>query len=151
MEYILLAALCSEGWRRGRLLEVARASTDAHGYDLILSEGGTTRHVQCKASVEGGRTAAQAIHLNLASRTGGCVIWMIEDAENLRLKRFGWFGGGLGAPLPPLGDREVRHTKGDSEGAKAVRPNLRRLPRGAFEWLEGVEAVFDRLFGAEPT
>jgi hypothetical protein len=45
VEYAFLGALCAEGWRRHRYMEVVRASTDAYGYDLILSEG--VGHAAC--------------------------------------------------------------------------------------------------------
>ena len=148
VEYAFLGALCADGWRLGRLVEVARAATDAHGYDVILSEGGITRHVQLKSSILGGKAAHQSVNLKLCDRPGGCVIWIVVDGDTLALQRYGWFGARNGAPLPNPGDRPVRHAKGDATGAKAIRPGLRRLPRGAFDWLDGIAPLFDRMFEA---
>jgi hypothetical protein len=40
---------------------------------------------------------------------------------------FLWFGGELGKPLPPLGDKVSRHSKGNKDGYKAEWLNIREV------------------------
>jgi hypothetical protein len=57
-----------------------------------------------------------------------------------------------GEALPDLGKRVARHTKGNKEGVKAERPNIRLLARPRFEKLASMGAVAQALFGvALPT
>ena len=76
IEYIFLGDICSFGWMNDRFVEVARAQTDAFGYDLVLSSGGVTRHVQLKASKVDGKTAFQKISMSLTEKESGCVVWI---------------------------------------------------------------------------
>ncbi len=62
---------------------------------------------------------------------------------------FLWFGGKPGEPLPPLGDRVGRHTKSDSTGLKAERPNIRLVGKGQFLALSTMDDVVKALFGME--
>ncbi len=147
VEYILLAELCSLGWARDRMIEVARTQTDAQGYDLVLACDGVIRHVQMKASKAGGRTATQNINVALATKPGGCVVWVVVDPETLRPVEYLWFGGAPGDPLPDLGEKRGRHTRGNAEGTKGVRDDIRVINKGRFERLASAETLFARLFG----
>ncbi|MBT9147438.1 MAG: hypothetical protein DDT32_01193 [Syntrophomonadaceae bacterium] len=50
-------------------------------------------------------------------------------------------------PLPSLVDRKVaKHTKGDKDGVKAERRNIRVLPKGGFTRIESIENLYVRLF-----
>ena len=147
VEYIFLAELCSYAWESDRFVEIARAHTDAFGYDLVLNCNGITRHVQLKASVSGGSTARQNINVALAEKESGCILWLVINQKSLKLDGFLWFGGQANAPLPVLGEKTARHSKGNSEGDKLERPNIRVLNKGRFEKLDGIEEVFSYLFG----
>ena len=147
IEYILLAELCSYGWQNDRFVEVARAQTDAFGYDLVLSAEGYTRHVQLKASIESGKARSQKINRGLERKASACVIWMKVHPDTLRPLLFGWFGDLPGKPLPDLGQRRAKHTKGNADGKKLERPNLREVAWSSFEELKSTAEVFDRLFG----
>lgn len=149
VEYIVLGALCSWGWSRGRLVEVSRTKTDAFGYDVVLSSGGVTRHVQLKASVAGGTTRDQKVNSALARREGGCVLWIRVDADTLMPVDYGWFGGAPGQPMPDLGDKVARHSKGDATGEKKLRPGIRVVPWSRFVKLQTAGEVFACLFGEE--
>lgn len=53
-----------------------------------------------------------------------------------------------GGPLPPIHDAKVaRHTKGDQDGYKAERPNIRELNKGHFIRHETIQEIFHALFG----
>jgi hypothetical protein len=62
---------------------------------------------------------------------------------------FLWFGGEPGKPLPPLGDRVGKHSKGDSTGNKAARPKIRLIVKGQFSTLSSMAEVAQALFGNE--
>ncbi|MGR3485534.1 MAG: hypothetical protein ACU0BF_09325 [Paracoccaceae bacterium] len=146
IEYRFLAELTGYAWSRGRIIEVMRAATDAFGYDLVLSEGAITRHVQLKASVSGGRAASQKIGISLAEKASGCVIWIEVESDTLIPTGFRWFGGAPNRPIGDLGTRVAKHTKADSTGKKAERSAHRIVPKGSFDAIDSIEGVFARLF-----
>jgi len=128
--------------------EVLRSEFDAFGYDVVIEANRILRHVQLKATVATGSRSHVDVQLALADKPGGCVVWVFVDRETLRLGPFLWFGGEPGQPLPPLGDRAVRHTRGDSEGTKKVRAGLRRLPRGSFTRFDAISDLAMAMFGS---
>jgi hypothetical protein len=70
------------------------------------------------------------------------------DQETLELGPFYWFGGEPGKPLPDITDKTVaKHTKGNKEGVKLERPNLRVLSKADFTKLTIIDEVVFRLFG----
>jgi hypothetical protein len=58
----------------------------------------------------------------LSARPSGCVIWIIFDQMTVELGPHLWFGGEPGKPLPALGERVGKHSKGDGNGHKAQGP-----------------------------
>lgn len=144
IEHLFVGDLLRCLWRMGlRDIEVLRAEVDRAGYDLVLEANGVLRHVQFKASYCGARTREVGINVNLAQKPSGCVLWIWFDPSSMDLGPFLWFGGPPGKPLPPLGDRVGRHTRGN----KADRPNIRRLGRNRFAALQTMGEVVDQLFG----
>jgi len=126
--------------------EVLRAEFDANGYDVAIEAAGLLRHVQLKASASTGRRAHVDVQLSLADKPGGCVIWIFVDPDSLKLGPFLWFGDERGRSLPPLGDREVKHSRGDATGAKKVRPRLRRISKGEFTRFETIKELAKAMF-----
>ena len=148
LEHLFVGDLLRCLWCKGtRDIEVLRAEVDRGGYDLVLEANGVMRHVQLKSSHRTAKTREVGINMNLAQKPSGCAIWIQFDPASMDLGPFLWFGGQPGAPLPPLGDRVGRHTKGDSTGLKAARPNIRLLRRSRFEILPTMDAVVCELFG----
>ncbi len=147
LEHQLLGEIARRMLLAGRRCEVLRAEFDAFGHDVVLESEGVLRHVQLKAMRADGRRADVNIHTALADKPSGCVIWMLVDPATLTATGFLWLGGAPGDPLPDLGDRPVRHAKGDATGAKAVRPDLREVRRSRFERVADHEVLIDRLFG----
>jgi hypothetical protein len=150
VEYIFLAALCSYGWAHDRFVEVARSKTDAFGYDLVLSSGPATRHVQLKASRIDGKTRSQMINKTLANKTGGCAVWLKVDSDTLLPQSFGWLEVPKGWPTEAEckdgGIRIARQTRGNAEGVKAQRENIFEVSGRKFTPLASIGAVFDALF-----
>jgi hypothetical protein len=152
LEKILEARFCAELatdlWLRGIAdFEVLRSEVDDAGYDLVLEANGCLRHIQLKASRAGAATAEVSVSTRLSRKPSGCVVWMLYDPDTLRLERFRWLGGAPGTPLPALGDKVTRHTKGDRLGFKAERPGHRVVPKARFETLHSPAELLDRLFG----
>lgn len=151
LEHLFVGDLLRCLWRRGdRDIEVLRAEVDKGGYDAVLEVNGILRHIQLKASHKTAKTREVGINIALARKPSGCVIWMQFDPENMDLGPFLWFGAEPGAPLPDLGDRVGKHSKADSKGTKAERPNIRQLRRSRFETLSSMDSVVGALFGCAP-
>ena len=148
IEHLFVGDLLRCLWRQGsRDIEVLRAEVDRAGYDLVLESNGILRHVQLKASFRSAKTSQVGININLAQKLGGCVIWIWFDPDSMELGPFLWFGGSPGEPLPSLGDRVGRHSKGDRTGHKAERPNIRLLRKGQFSPISTMDEVTEALFG----
>jgi PD-(D/E)XK endonuclease len=149
LEHLFVGQIMRDLWLRGaRDFEVLRPTTDAAGYDVVLAANGVIRHVQLKSSAIAGKTARQKINTALGRQPSGCVVWMRFDPVSLSLGPFHWFGGQPGQPLPDLGDRIGKHTKGNAEGIKAERKSIRILHKGEFETVHELSQVTDRLFGS---
>ncbi len=149
IEHLFIGELLKLSWMRGDCaLEVARPEVDRSGCDLIAEHGQVIRHIQLKASHRGAVARSQNVHLGLATKPAGCVVWIRFDAATLTLGPFLFFGNGPAEPLPLLADfRVARHTKANMAQVKSERPNLRVIPQTAFETLPDIAAVYARLFG----
>ena len=148
LEHRFLAEVCSELWRRQCFdFSVARGEVDDGGFDLIFEVGDLIRHVQLKAKHIEGRAARYAIQTALARKPSACVVVMVHDARTLEIDHYRFLGGAPGTSLPELGDRAVRHTKGNAQGEKTIRPALRNVPLGSFEKVESTAQLIPHLFG----
>lgn len=146
LEYGFLGELCREMWKRGIEMDILRSHTDRSGYDILLEACGIERHVQLKSSFIGAKTARQKVNIRLADRPSGCVIWVRFNPDTLELAEFLWFGASPRAPLPDLGDKIAKHTKGDKTGHKANRTAIRLINKGQFEHIPSIAKLADRLF-----
>lgn len=146
-EHLFLGDLTRALLRSGRRCEVLRAEFDGSGFDVALEAEGVLRHVQLKAMRADGKRAHVDIHTALAAKPSGCVVWMLIDPATFETTAYRWFGADPGNPLPTLGDKTVRHTKADSQGVKAERPDVRQLGRGRFETIPNMDGLIERLFG----
>jgi hypothetical protein len=135
-------------WRSGRRdIEVLKSEVDRGGYDLVLEANGVIRHIQLKSSFRGSKVREVDISMKLLQKPSGCILWIEFDPESLAIERFYWFGGPAQSPLPGLGVRVSRHSKGDSIGRKNERLIHRVLTRGRFDALTDIGEVVERLFG----
>lgn len=122
MEHIFLAEILQECWfQRRQIVEVLRAEVDAAGYDVVLEAAGKIRHVQLKASRQGGKTSKQTINTKLADRVGGCVVWIAyevdEEKGRARLK-YRWWDSET---------KELPETMGRNPRTGKERPNTAEL------------------------
>ena len=148
LEHLFVGDLLRCLWQSGvRDMEVLRAEVDWGGYDLVLEANGVLRYLQLKASHATAKAREVKINTNLERKPGGCVIWMRYSPATLALGPFFWFGGKPRQAMPSLGEKIARHTKGNKEGVKAQRPNIRLLTTTRFDKLESMRAVADALFG----
>lgn len=105
-------------------------------------------HVQLKASHTGSSTRRVKVNLRLTKKPSGCVIWVWFDPQTLHLDRFLWFGCEPGLPLPDLSIlRIAKHAKGNAQGIKLERPNLRVIPKSHFEAIATIDELVLKLFG----
>jgi hypothetical protein len=121
--------MLQEAWFRfGQTVEVLRSEVDASGYDVVLECNGVIRHVQLKMSRADSRAASQKVHLQLAGKPSGCIVWLIRHPGGDHRPRltYRYFRGGPGEPLPSLDAfRVAKHVKGalaGREGGAAQHP-----------------------------
>ena len=149
LEHLLIGDLLKYSWlHAGASLEVSQPSIDRSGHDVVLEANGVTRHLQLKSSSRAARTPAQNVHLGLAAKPSGCVVWTRFDRATMTLGPFLFFGAEPGLPLPPLDAFKIaKHTKGNKDGVKQERPNLRVVRMSQFREIADIPALYVALFG----
>lgn len=151
LEHLFVGAVLRNLWIRGPVaVEVMKPQVDDAGYDIVMEANTTLRHIQLKSSFLGATTSSQKVHVRLAEKPSGCVVWIRFDPKTLEIGPFLWLGNPPGQKLPFSAAWKVaRHTKGNAEGIKAERPNIRDVPRGAFDPIPTLDILVDRLFGEQ--
>jgi hypothetical protein len=149
LEHLLIGDLLKHSWLcAGAKLEVSQPSIDRSGHDVVLEANGVTRHVQLKSSSHTAMTSTQKVHVGLASKPSGCVVWTRFDRSTMKLGPFFFFGAEPGLPLPPLdGFKMAKHTKADKDGVKRDRPNLRVVRMSQFREITDIPSLYVALFG----
>ena len=149
IEHVFVGEVMRALWRAGvHEVDVLRAETDAAGYDIVIEVGSVTRHIQLKSSARNSKTSKQKVHVALGNKRSGCVLWVLFDSSTVELGPFLWFGGSHGKPLPDItGFPVAKHTKGNAEGVKAERKNIRVVAKGKFTKIESISGVIEKLFG----
>lgn len=152
IEHLFVGEVLRTLWLAGvNQVEVLKSEVDGAGYDVVLECRSLVRHIQLKAGRRGGKRASVGVQVKLREKPSGCVVWIYFDPGTMALGPFFWFGGPPGQPLPEIADFKVgKHTKGDSKGHKAERPNMRLVPKGRFERVDTVAGIVERLFGQAP-
>ena len=148
IEHLFVGELLTLSWlHHGCSLEIAKPEVDNSGYDFIMESNGHLRHIQLKTSIIGGKTSSQKIHLRLTKKPSGCVVWVYFNQETLKLGPFLFFGGSPDDQMSDLNNlKKAKHTKGNKDGFKAERPNLRVVPKGQFKQFDSIEALYAQLF-----
>ena len=149
LEHLFVGELLRHLWRKGVVnAEFLAPEVDDGGYDLVIECNSVIRHIQLKSSFTGSKTSRQRIHLRLAQKPSGCVVWIMFDPITLELGPFLWYGGFPGRRLPDISSLPVaKHTKGDATGHKAERPNIRVIKKNLFEKINTMEQPAEKLFG----
>ena len=148
VEHLFVGELLKESWKnKGCSLELSKPDVDNAGYDLIAEANGIIRHVQLKTAFLGAKTANQKVNIALAEKVSGCVVWIFFDQDSLELGPYLFFGGKPGQKLPNIdGCPTAKHTKGDSKGYKAERPNIRVIKKGLFKTYSSIPCLYAALF-----
>ena len=147
IEHLFISELLKLSWQKTCSLEISRPEVDNAGYDLIAEANGTIRHIQLKASFIDSTVIRQKIHIALAGKPSGCVIWIYFDKDTLELGPFLFFGGQPGERLPDIsGFRNAKHTKGNAQGIKLERPNIKVINKGYFTIYKDISMLFAALF-----
>ena len=135
--HLFVGELLKLAWQRYDCgLEVAKPEVDNAGYDVIAEFNGVVRHIQLKSSHLASSTSKQNMHVKLADKPSGCMIWIVFDDEELQLNHFLYYGGKAGESLPDLGNLKVaKHSKGNKDGIKLERQNIRVVNKGQFKRL----------------
>jgi len=148
LEHRFISEITAELWRRGHFdFAVSHSEVDNAGYDVIVEVGEVIRHIQLKAMQSGGARRQFGLQLRLQDKVSACAIVMLHNPRTLAIEGWRFFGGAPGSKIPDLGDRAVRHTKGNRTGFKADRPALRNVLLSTFEAVTDIEQLVDRLFG----
>ena len=150
LEHRLLSDLAVLMLRQGVEMDVLRSEFDAQGHDVVLEALGVMRHVQLKATVEGGKASGVIINPRLSFKRSGCVVWMNYDRHTLDITSYRCLGGSPGSQLSSLGDRLARRARANAQGVKAQMPGHRVIAKGSFDRLANLEELADRLFGPVP-
>ncbi len=88
------------------------------------------------------------INIKLSQKPSGCIIWIIFDEDTLSIQELLWFGSQPNAPIPSLGQFTMgHHTRFNARGHRPPRPNIRELPKSAFERLPSISVLATKLFG----
>jgi len=147
VEHLFVGELMALLWSRGiREIELLRAEVDCAGYDLVIECEGIERHVQLKSRRGEAKARKVDVHTALCRKPSGCVLWITFDEKERKIGPYLWFGGLPGRPIPELGDRVARHTRGPKSERKAIRV----VKRSDFEKLATIEEVAEKLFGLRP-
>lgn len=147
IEHLFIGELLKLSWLKyGCSLEIAKPEVDNSGYDVIAESNGVIRHIQIKTSTLSGKTAKQKIHVQLSEKPSACVIWIYFD-EAMNLIHFFYFGANAGHPMPSIADlKTAKHSKGNKDGFKAERQNIREIPKGKFKKINSIEDLYEQLF-----
>lgn len=149
IEHLFVGELLKLSWViKDFSLEVSKPEVDNSGYDLIIEANGYIRHIQLKSTFSGAKTARQNINMSLSYKPSGCIVWIIFKKDSLELGPFLFFGGGPGDPLPDISTFKIaKHTKGNSDGFKSERPNIRTISKTNFKSYETIREIYSVLFG----
>jgi hypothetical protein len=128
-------------------VEVLRSKLDDCGNNLVVERKGILRHVQLKSTYSGDKTSRKKINIRIAQKPRGCVVWIVFAAATLSLESFLWLGGKPGMKISSLGERVGWHTKGNSEGLKALRANIRVIGKAQFRKIGSMGELVRELFG----
>lgn len=149
IEHLFVGELLKHSWTNENFsLEISKPEVDNQGYDIVAEANGVIRHIQLKAAYIGSSTRQQKLHVALADKPSGCIIWIYFDEKTLDLGPFLYFGANPGEPLPNISAlKTARHTKANAEGIKAKRPAIRIVPKSQFKSIDSIEELYDKLFG----
>ena len=149
LEHLFAGEVMRHVWLSGvKRLDVLKPQVDDGGYDLVLEASSIVRHVQLKSTFKGSMVRRFNVNAGLSAKPSGCVVCLQFDAQTLNLGPFYWFGGAPNKPLPDLSAFPIaKHTKGNAQGVKNLRSNIRVVPLSAFVSVPSIPQLAAKLFG----
>lgn len=151
LEHLFVGELLRHLWSRGITdAEFLRSEVDNGGYDLVIACNSIIRHIQLKSSHSEAKAASQKVNVRLTQKPSGCVVWLKFNARSLKLGPFLWFGGAPRQPLPDITGSDfpvAKHTKGNADGVKTQRPNIRVVKKKHFVTVSTIAELAEKLFG----
>lgn len=143
----LIAELASELWQRGERLAIFNAEVDDSGFDLVLGCEQRLRYLQIKQTHSEGKAASFSVRLDFSKLPGSCMVVIVYDSAQLRIKNFLFYGGLVSDPMPSVEAFPKSKLAGrvDSAGIKRVRPHYRDISRREFKTVTAPQLV-DLLF-----
>ena len=108
------------------------------------------RHVQLKSAHHRSTTGEVPVNAALADSVGGCVVWVRYDVQSLVITGQSFAGAKPGESWFELRDFPIaRRTTRNGARERPLRPNVRKVPKKAFESLPNYAVLAERLFGVE--
>lgn len=146
VEHQFITDLMVHEWRmQASQIDILRPEIDRCGYDLVVSRKSVVRYIQIKSSIFGGATQSQNVHTNLLTKPDGCIVWVVTKSD-LTLHSYIVAIPIVGQALGTNGLIVAKHTKGNAQGVKLARPNIRVIPKSKFTACPSMPALFDLLF-----
>lgn len=148
IEHLLIGELLKLSWEKYNCqIEISKPEVDNSGYDILVEANNILRHIQLKTSYIGSTTSYQKVHVKLGDKPAGCIVWIYFDVETLSLGPFYYFGSDRAKPLKSfIGSKVAKHSKGNKDGVKAERPNIRVINKGQFKVHNDIESLYNVLF-----
>lgn len=149
LEHLLLARLSQELWRnkKSKLLEIAIAEIDNKGFDVVLTVGKITRHVQLKCLTLGGKRSKIDVNVGLFDKPSGCVLLWEYNPDDLEFTRFYFYGNRPGTRIPDIRKLDVALSPRRSLMGRTPRKNVRNVPKSLFARVSKIEGLVEKLFG----
>ena len=156
LEQVFTAEVIQACWLSLPPLEIAHAMVDSAGYDLVVSCGRVTRHIQLKAV----RRARVSAHRDLANKPAGCCVLLLRSSTDAGTAgeprvtlRYRYVGGKtplepftLDPEWPPA--KKTMHSKTeDGQWVKKEKEHHVLVPRSAFSAETGIAELVTALFG----
>lgn len=133
LEQVFCSEVLQAAWKVGLpVLEIDRPFVDFKGYDLVMTSGKVTRHVQLKGVYPANKTGTVDVQLALADKPAGCVVLMFLDVDAsgdriiLSYRLFGRKGPDPLVFAPGL--KVTTRSRPNSDGVKLDRDALRQVP-----------------------
>ena len=149
LKHAFLWRLYSELWQRqpNTKVLVFESEIDDSGFDVVVSVGTYTRHIQLKSSMVGSSTKSTPLHQSLCRLPGGCVVWMEYLRSTLEVQKYHVFA--FSNPSEPLDFSNfplAKSTRANSRGVKKLRADCHQVPKTAFHRNTSFDLILKLLF-----
>jgi hypothetical protein len=148
LRHIFLGSVLQYMWSNDlSILEIYFGEVDNSGFDVILSTDKVSRYIQLKATNIHASRREVDIHVRLAKKVGGCIVWLFYDPFTLEIEKYLFFGGDVGQPLHSLSKfKNGHHTRKNADGARPIRKNIKLIPKKSFEHIPDIASLVKKLF-----